>query len=107
MVRRTSMFVLVGIMAVVMQIAPPVPRQAANARGKETQSPYDSANRTQSPTASSFLVNPFGARPDKNASENQKTEDDKKSVSITELPTVSVDRSWQDYLTLALHSLWY
>jgi len=83
-----------------MQTAPPIPRQATDTHARESHGGYDGPNRKQDPTAGAFLINPFSTRPNKESSENQEPQDNQKSVSITKLPTVSVDRTWQDCLAL-------
>jgi hypothetical protein len=90
----------------VMQAAPPVPRQAPNSASGTGQGVTKNTSDNKAPTSPlPSVVNPVAANPDQNASNSPKAKNAPQSISIRDLPSVSVSRDWADWVLWVFNGL--
>jgi hypothetical protein len=92
---------ILAVLLTIMQASPSVPRKAANANTGKRQTVQSNADDNKKPTKdAASVVQTVRAQPNENANPAKSTENTEKSVSISELPSVSIMRDWMDCIAL-------
>lgn len=94
------MVLILAMVLAVSQASTPVPRKAPDNPTRASRAAKSQPKSKQTPTSPApTAVEAITTRKDENAGKDESKEDTQKSVSVRELPPVSIARDWVDHVT--------